>query len=58
MFDPRWDNDPRDRDDNSLEGESTYLDWKRDFPAELLGNRGPNWDSGRGKVLKDLAARE
>jgi hypothetical protein len=39
-----------------FEGESTYLDWKRDFPAELLGSRGPNWDSGRGKLLKDLVA--
>jgi predicted HTH transcriptional regulator len=39
------------------EGESTYLDWKRDFPRELLGERkSPEWDRGRGKLLKDLIA--
>jgi predicted HTH transcriptional regulator len=39
-----------------FEGESTYLDWKRDFPGELLGARGSNWDTGRAKLLKDLVA--
>jgi hypothetical protein len=39
-----------------LEGESTYLDWKLDFPSELLGTRGPSWDVGRAKLLKDLIA--
>jgi hypothetical protein len=32
------------------EGESTYLDWKRDFPQELLGARGQSWDVGRAKL--------
>lgn len=39
-----------------LEGESTDLDWKRDFPSELLGTRGPGWDIGRAKLLNDLIA--
>ena len=38
------------------EGESTCLDWKRDLPSELLGVRGPAWDVGRAKLLKDLVA--
>ena len=39
------------------EGESTYLDWKREFPYELLGERkSPEWDRGRAKLLKDLIA--
>ena len=38
-------------------GESTYLDWKRDFPQELVGgSRHPGWDSARGKLLKALIA--
>ena len=40
-----------------VEGESTYLDWKRDFPQELLAGRNlPAWDSGRAKLLKALIA--
>lgn len=39
------------------EGESTYLDWKRDFPRELLaGRKGQQWDLGRAKLLKGLVA--
>lgn len=39
------------------EEESTYLDWKRDFPQELLGERKlTTWDSGRAKLLKALIA--
>ena len=33
------------------EGESTHLDWKRDFPQELLEVRGETWDVGRAKLL-------
>lgn len=39
------------------EGESTYLDWKRDFPPELTAGKGQaNWDKGRGRLLKSLGA--
>ena len=39
------------------EGESTYLDWKRDFPPQLLsGRKQPDWDIGRAKLLKGLIA--
>jgi hypothetical protein len=39
------------------EGESTYLDWKRDFPLQLLSERKqPDWDIGRAKLLKGLIA--
>lgn len=39
------------------EGESTYLDWKRDFPQELIqGRQQPTWDTGRAKVLRPLVA--
>lgn len=39
------------------EGESTHLDWKRDFPQGLLGEyKLPAWDSGRAKLLKALIA--
>lgn len=38
------------------EGESTHLDWKRDFPQELLEVRGETWDVGRAKLLKALIA--
>lgn len=37
------------------EGESQNLDWKKDWPPELLlGRRNPVWDRGRGELLKDL----
>lgn len=40
-----------------VEGESTYLDWKRDFPPELLkGKSDLSWDKGRGKLLKSLVS--
>jgi len=39
------------------EGESVYLDWKRDFPPELLlGRSQPHWDRGRAKLLRSLVA--
>ncbi len=39
------------------EGESTYLDWKQDFPQELLAERRQQgWDLGRAKLLKGLIA--
>lgn len=38
------------------EGESTYLDWKRDFPQKLIGGRGVGWDQGRAKLLKALCS--
>ena len=38
-------------------GEDTWLDWKRDFPKELLGgNKNQDWEVGKGKLLKDLVA--
>ncbi|HOF88066.1 MAG TPA: ATP-binding protein [Armatimonadota bacterium] len=38
-------------------GEDTWLDWKRDFPAGLLaGSKNPDWDKGKGTLLKDLVA--
>jgi predicted HTH transcriptional regulator len=37
--------------------ESASLDWKRDFPQELLGNRqDKNWETGKGTFLKDLVS--
>lgn len=37
------------------EGESTYLDWKADFPHGLIrGKKHQDWDRGRGEVLKSL----
>ena len=37
------------------EGESTYLDWKKDFPPGLLqGKKHNDWDKARGKVLKSI----
>ena len=39
------------------EGESTYLDWKRDFPQELIaGRKQRGWDTGRAKLLKPLGS--
>ena len=39
------------------EGESTYLDWKRDFPQELIaGRKQAGWDTGRAKLLKPLGS--
>ncbi len=39
------------------EGESVYLDWKRDFPPELAKARSqPDWDRGRAKLLRSLVA--
>ncbi len=38
-------------------GESPDLDYKKDWPPELLaGNVGSNWDRGRGRLLKALTA--
>ena len=38
-------------------GEDTWLDWKRDFPDELLkGKSTPGWEKGKGILLKDLIA--
>ena len=40
------------------EGESTYLEWKRDFPSELLRERKhPSWDQGRAKAKENKAPR-
>jgi predicted HTH transcriptional regulator len=37
------------------ESESTYMDWKKDFPQGLIHGRKDNrWDMGRGKVLKSI----
>jgi hypothetical protein len=37
------------------ENESTYLDWKKDFPLGLLqGKKHNDWNTGRAKVLKSL----
>lgn len=39
------------------QGEGESLDWKRDFPQPLLsGNSDPYWNTGRGTLLKDMAA--
>ena len=39
------------------EGESVHLDWKTDFPPELAKGRSqPEWDKGRGKLLRSLVA--
>ncbi len=39
------------------ERESTYLDWKTDFPQELIqGRQHAAWDTGRAKLLKPLVA--
>ncbi|MEW6355598.1 MAG: ATP-binding protein [Planctomycetota bacterium] len=38
-------------------GESTWLDWKADFPRGLLDSRkDPDWDRGKAEVIKDLSA--
>ena len=40
-----------------LRGEATDLDWKRDFPLGLASGSGnPDWEKGRGELLKDIAA--
>jgi hypothetical protein len=40
-----------------VKDESTYLDWKKDFPIGLLhGKKHNDWDMGRGKVLKSIIA--
>ena len=46
----------KDEFENLLEkGESQNLEWKADWPPGLVGGRGdPNWDKGRGELLKDL----
>jgi len=37
--------------------EDTWLDWKADFPPQLLQSAGsPAWDRGKGELLKDLVA--
>jgi len=37
--------------------EDTWLDWKADFPSQLLQTaKSPEWDRGRGELLKDLVA--
>jgi hypothetical protein len=37
--------------------ETSWLDWKRDYPAGLLGGRkDPAWQRARGEVLKDVVA--
>jgi hypothetical protein len=37
--------------------ETTWIDWKREFPEGLLGGKQhAKWESGRGEVLKDLAS--
>ncbi len=39
------------------ETESTYLDWKQDFPPGLLGGKNdPNWDKDRARLLKSLVS--
>jgi len=39
------------------ESESIYLDWKMDFPQELIhGKKHKTWDMGRGKVLKSIVS--
>ena len=39
------------------ESESTWLDWKRDFPPGLVkGSGGPEWEKGKGTLLKDLVS--
>ena len=38
-------------------GEGPSLDWKRDFPPELLkGKQGGEWDKGRAKLLRPLVS--
>jgi hypothetical protein len=38
-------------------GESTWLDWKREYPAGLLGDKtDPNRPVGRAELIKDLSA--
>jgi len=37
--------------------EATWLDWKRNFPPGLIGGKThPDWQKGRGELLKDLIA--
>ena len=39
------------------EGESNYLDWKCDFPRELIADKEKGlWDKGRAKLLKSLVS--
>ena len=39
------------------QNEDESLDWKRDFPQALLsGSSDPDWDTGMGTLLKDMAA--
>jgi predicted HTH transcriptional regulator len=46
----------KDEFENFLQnGESQDLEWKSDWPPGLNGGRGdPNWNKGRGELLKDL----
>jgi hypothetical protein len=38
-------------------GETAWLDWKADFPTGLLaGKSSPDYDAGKGAVLKDLVS--
>lgn len=37
--------------------ETTWLDWKRDFPRGLLGGRQDNnWENGKGTFIKDIVS--
>lgn len=38
------------------EPESTHLDWKADFPKEILAGRSRRWDTGRAKLLRSLVS--
>lgn len=39
------------------ESESTWLDWKKDFPPGLVkGSGDPEWEKGKGSLLKDLVS--
>jgi hypothetical protein len=40
-----------------LHGEGQSLDWKREFPAGLLStSKDPQWQEGKGALLKDIVA--
>lgn len=37
--------------------ESSFLDWKADFPAGLIkGSRHPDWEKGKAELLKDIVS--
>jgi hypothetical protein len=48
---------PIDLEDLLTYGESTWLDWKKEYPNGLLGGKkDPNWATSRAELIKDISA--